>query len=58
MSLDRWKVGVNLFILISGYFLINSKFKLKSFFNVWLTAYVYGWAIFILYSLFVFHGIY
>lgn len=51
------KLGVNLFILISGYFLINSKFKLKSFFNVWLTAYVYGWAIFILYSLFVFHGV-
>lgn len=25
------KLGVNLFILISGYFLINSKFKLKSF---------------------------
>ncbi|AKP03259.1 acyltransferase [Companilactobacillus pabuli] len=35
------KLGVNLFVLISGYFLISSKFRRKSFFNVWYTSYFY-----------------
>ncbi|MCI1366271.1 MAG: acyltransferase family protein [Lactobacillus crispatus] len=51
------KLGVNIFVLISGYFLINSKFKLKSFITVWLTSYMYAWVIFIGYSVFVEHTI-
>lgn len=47
------KLGVNIFVLISGYFLVNSRFKLKSFISVWFTSYVYAWIIFILYSLIV-----
>lgn len=47
------KLGVNIFVLISGYFLVNSSFKLKSFISVWFTSYVYAWIIFILYSLVV-----
>ena len=36
------KLGVDLFVLISGYFLIFSKFKKTSFFNVWYTSYFYA----------------
>jgi len=35
------KLGVNIFVLISGYFLIKSSFKKKSFIRVWLVAYFY-----------------
>lgn len=51
------KLGVNIFVLISGYFLVNSSFKLKSFISVWFTSYVYAWIIFILYSSVVEHSI-
>lgn len=41
------KLGVNLFVLISGYFLYTSRFKIKSFLKVWLTAYFYALLVFI-----------
>lgn len=41
------KLGVNLFVLISGYFLYTSKFKIKSFLRVWLTAYFYAFLVFL-----------
>lgn len=46
------KLGVDLFVLISGYFIINSKFKAKSFTNVWLTSYFYSFVILIFASAF------
>ncbi len=36
------KVGVNCFILISGYFLCKSSFKLKSLRNIWLNTLFYS----------------
>lgn len=36
------KIGVNLFVLISGYFLINGRFKWKSLFKLWTTVYIYS----------------
>lgn len=51
------KLGVNIFVLISGYFLIKSNFKVKSFVSVWLTSYFYAWIIFILYSFFIVHDL-
>jgi len=41
------KLGVNLFVLISSYFLIKSKFKLKSLTNIWITSYFYSLVIFV-----------
>lgn len=41
------KLGVDLFVLISGYFLIKSRFKIKSFLNIWLISYVYSIVIFL-----------
>lgn len=32
------KLGVNLFIMISGYFLIKSKFKKKNLLRLWITT--------------------
>jgi len=46
------KLGVNLFVLISSYFLIKSEFKLKSLVNTWLTSYFYALIIFIISILF------
>lgn len=36
------KLGVNLFVLISGYFLVNSTLKKKSFIRTWFIAYLYS----------------
>jgi len=41
------KLGVNLFVLISGYFLIKSKFKAKSFIRTWLMAYFYAVVVYV-----------
>lgn len=40
------KLGVNLFVLISGYYLIHSTFKKKSFIRVWLISYFYSLTIY------------
>ncbi len=46
------KVGVNIFVLISGYFLINSTFKVSKAFKIYLTVFLYSIAItFLLYIL-------
>ncbi|PMD68831.1 acyltransferase [Companilactobacillus nuruki] len=42
------KLGVNLFVLISGYFIISSGFKKKSFISIWITSYFYSILILIL----------
>ncbi|WP_125567455.1 acyltransferase family protein [Companilactobacillus insicii] len=42
------KLGVNIFVLISGYFLVNSRFKWRSFFNVWFVSYFYAVIIYII----------
>lgn len=36
------KLGVDIFVLISGYYLVNSYFKPKSFIRTWLIAYFYA----------------
>ena len=36
------KLGVNLFVLITGYFLVNSKLKLKKIFKLWLQVLFYS----------------
>lgn len=43
------KIGVNLFILITGYFLINSKFKIKKVFTIYLQTIFYSWIILLVY---------
>lgn len=45
------KIGVNIFILISGYFLINSKFKIKKILKLIFQVFCYSVAIYILYIL-------
>lgn len=35
-------VGVNVYVLISGYFLCTSKFSIKKFLKLWMTIYVYS----------------
>lgn len=44
------KLGVNLFMLISGYFLINSKFKLKNIIKLFINATICSVAILVLLS--------
>ena len=39
------KIGVNIFILITGYFCINSNFKLKKILTIWLQTIFYSWII-------------
>ena len=41
------KVGVNLFVLISGYFLINSKFKISKLIKLLLQVFTYSFVIYI-----------
>ncbi len=36
------KIGVNIFVLISGYFLINSKFRLSKVIKLYLTIFTYS----------------
>ena len=36
------KIGVNLFVLISGYFMINQSLKLKKLFMLWLQIFIYS----------------
>ena len=43
------KIGVNVFVIISGYFLVNSKFRIKKLLQ--LIGQVYFYAIFIIISL-------
>ena len=46
------KLAVNLFVLISGYFLIESEFKLKKVLKLILQVYCYSVAFFIIYVIF------
>ena len=46
------KLAVNLFVLISGYFLIESEFKLKKVLKLILQVYCYSVAFFIVYVIF------
>lgn len=41
------KIGVNLFILITGYFLYNSRFKLERVINIWSQTLFYSVSLFI-----------
>ena len=43
------KVGVNIFVLISGYFMINSKFKLSKLLMILLQTTVYAFFIYIIF---------
>lgn len=45
------KLGVNIFVLISGYFLINSKFKTKKVIKLWLQVVFYSVLIMIIIKL-------
>lgn len=36
------KLGVNIFVIISGYFLINSKFSTKKIFKLWMQILFYS----------------
>lgn len=49
ISFVSGKIGVNLFVLISGYFLINSKFKIKKLFKLILQVFCYTIPLFLLY---------
>ena len=46
------KLGVILFVMITGYFMITSRFKFKSFLKVLLPTFFYGIAIIVLFYLF------
>ncbi|MCX4303556.1 MAG: acyltransferase [Clostridia bacterium] len=46
------KIGVNIFILITGYFCINSNFKLKKILTIWLQTIFYSWIILVVYICF------
>ena len=43
------KIGVNIFVLISGYFLINSNFKIKKLLKLWLQVMFYSISIYVLF---------
>lgn len=43
------KIGVNVFIIITGYFSINSKFKIKKAITICLETIFYSWFILIIY---------
>lgn len=45
-------VGVNCFVLISGYFLINSTFKWRKVFQIYLTTIFYSIGLFFIYCVF------
>lgn len=45
------KIGVNLFILISGYFLVNSKFEIKKLLKITLQVFSYTIPLFMLFVL-------
>ena len=47
------KIGVDIFILISAYFMINSKFNLKKLFVLGGEVYFYSLAALIIFSLFL-----
>jgi len=42
------KIGVNIFILITGYFMINSKFKVKKLLKLLLEIFTYSFLIFVI----------
>lgn len=51
--LSLWgKLGVNIFIMISGYFLINSKFKVQKLIKLVLEVFLYSTGILILFWIF------
>lgn len=52
LLLPLGKIGVNLFVLISGYFLINSKFRIKKVINLWIKTIFFSIMIVILGALF------
>lgn len=41
-------ISVNIFVLISAYFMVKSKFKLKKLINLWLTVVFYSLSLYIL----------
>ncbi|EOL42791.1 acyltransferase [Enterococcus caccae] len=46
------KFGVNCFLLISGYFLVNKAFKPKKLLNLWLQVFFYSICIFLIFAFF------
>lgn len=44
-------VGVNCFVLISGYYLINSKFKIQKIIHLWGLVLFYSWGIYLIYKM-------
>lgn len=42
------RISVNLYVLITGYYMINSKIKIKKLFNLWLIVIFYSIGMFIL----------
>ncbi|WP_408610786.1 acyltransferase family protein [Levilactobacillus tujiorum] len=46
------KLGVDLFVLISGYFLVKSRFKKRSLIRIWVEAYAYTVVLYLLTILF------
>ena len=46
------KLGVDIFILITGYFMINSSLKLKHFFKIYILTIIYSW-IFLMIAFFI-----
>ncbi|MDN6967829.1 acyltransferase [Oenococcus sp. UCMA 17063] len=40
---DFGKVGVNLFVLITGYFMCNKKIRTKNVVRIWIETVFYGW---------------
>lgn len=50
------KIGVNIFVLISGYFLINTdNIKLKKIIKLWCQIFIYSFGIYLVFTLFGHH---
>lgn len=45
-------IGVTLFVLLTGYFMIDKSFNLKHFFSIALETLFYSWGIFFIFALF------
>ena len=48
------KIGVNIFLLITGFFLVNGKLKVESFLKIYLLSFIYSSLIMLFYY---FHGL-
>jgi len=46
------KIGASIFVLISGYYLIDLKFKLSHFLNIFLKTFIYSFLIYFIFSYF------